>query len=104
MAAIREVREGAGESIKLMVDFNQGLSLGDALLRCHALDDQSLYWFEEPIVPYDHAGYAKVADELGIRIATGENEYTKFSCVDLISRHGVDVMAVDHRVRARSGQ
>src|SRR5205823_596062 len=53
VAAIREVRKGAGEEIKLMVDFNQGLSLGDALVRCHALDGQNLYWFEEPIV-YDN--------------------------------------------------
>src|SRR5262249_19601509 len=50
LAAIRAVREGAGDDIKLMVDFNQGLSLGDALARCHALDDERLYWFEEPIV------------------------------------------------------
>jgi hypothetical protein len=55
------------------------------------------YWFEEPVVPYDHAGYAKVADERDIRIATGENEYTKFSCVGLISRHGVDVIQSDNR-------
>ena len=53
IAAIREVRKGAGDDIFLMVDFNQGLSLGDALHRCHALDDQGLYWFEEPIV-YDN--------------------------------------------------
>jgi mandelate racemase len=34
LAAISAVREGAGDNIKLMVDFNQGLSLGDALARC----------------------------------------------------------------------
>ena len=42
--------------IKLMVDFNQGLSLGDALHRCHALDEQGLYWFEEPIAYNNLAG------------------------------------------------
>ena len=36
-----------------MVGFNQGLTLGTALKRCHSLDDQGLYWFEEPIV-YDN--------------------------------------------------
>jgi mandelate racemase len=53
LAAIREVRKGAGEEVNLMVDFNQGLTLGDALDRCHALDSEALYWFEEPIV-YDN--------------------------------------------------
>jgi mandelate racemase len=43
IAAIRAVRGTVGENVKLMVDFNQGLSFGDALHRCHALDDQGLY-------------------------------------------------------------
>jgi mandelate racemase len=47
VAAIAAVREAAGADVKLMCDFNQGLSLGDALVRCHALDDQGLYWFED---------------------------------------------------------
>jgi len=47
IAAIQAVRGAVGEEVKLLVDFNQGLSLGDALHRCHALDNQGLYWFEE---------------------------------------------------------
>ena len=31
LAAIAAVREGAGADVKLMCDFNQGLTLGDAL-------------------------------------------------------------------------
>ena len=75
LAAIREVREGAGESIKLMVDFNQGLSLGDALLRCHALDDQGLYWFEEPIAYDNLSGHAQLTRELKTPVQLGENFY-----------------------------
>ena len=40
---------GARPDGQIMTDFNQGLALGDALHRCHGLDDQGLYWFEEPI-------------------------------------------------------
>ncbi|MCL4746439.1 MAG: mandelate racemase, partial [Burkholderiaceae bacterium] len=58
MAAIAAVREAAGVDVKLMCDFNQGLSLGDALVRCHALDDQGLYWFEEPTTYDNIPGYA----------------------------------------------
>ena len=59
----------------LMVDFNQGLSLGDALHRCHALDDQGLYWFEEPIVYDNIAGYAQLTRELDTPVQLGENFY-----------------------------
>ena len=75
LAAIREVRKGAGDHIKLMVDFNQGLSLGDALTRCHALDQQGLYWFEEPIVYDNLSGYAQLTRELRTPVQLGENFY-----------------------------
>ena len=75
LAAIRAVRQGAGEDIKLMVDFNQGLSLGDALNRCHALDDQGLYWFEEPIIYNNLAGYVQLTRELATPVQLGENFY-----------------------------
>jgi mandelate racemase len=75
LAAIHEVRQGVGESIKLMVDFNQGLSLGDAIHRCHALDGQGLYWFEEPITYDNLSGYAQLTRELETPVQLGENFY-----------------------------
>jgi mandelate racemase len=73
--AIRVVREAVGSDVKLMVDFNQGLSLGDALHRCHALDDQGLYWLEEPIAYDNIAGYSQLTRELKTPIQLGENFY-----------------------------
>jgi mandelate racemase len=73
--AIEAVRSGVGADVKLMVDFNQGLSLGDALDRCHALDDQGLYWFEEPVTYNNLAGYAQLARELRTPVQLGENFY-----------------------------
>lgn len=75
LAAIREVRQAVGDDVKLMVDFNQGLSLGDALLRCHALDDQGLYWLEEPIAYDDLVGYSRLTRELKTPVQLGENFY-----------------------------
>jgi mandelate racemase len=75
LAAIAAVRQAVGEEVKLMCDFNQGLSLGDALQRCHALDDQGLFWFEEPIVYDNLAGYAQLTRELKTPIQLGENFY-----------------------------
>jgi len=75
LAAIAAVREAAGTTVKLMCDFNQGLSLGEALLRCHTLDDQGLYWFEEPITYDNIPGYAQLARELKTPVQLGENFY-----------------------------
>jgi mandelate racemase len=73
--AIEVVRAAVGPDVKLMVDFNQGLSLGDALHRCHALDDQGLYWFEEPVSYNNLAGHAQLARELRTPVQLGENFY-----------------------------
>jgi mandelate racemase len=75
LAVLREVRESVGADVKLMVDFNQGLSLGDALHRCHALDGEGLYWFEEPITYNNLDGYAQLARELETPVQLGENFY-----------------------------
>jgi len=75
LSAIAAVREGAGADVKLMCDFNQGLTMGEALVRCHALDDQSLYWFEEPTTYDNIAGHAQLARELKTPVQLGENFY-----------------------------
>jgi mandelate racemase len=75
LACIAAVREAAGASVKLMCDFNQGLSMADALLRCHALDDQGLYWFEEPTTYDNIPAYARLARELKTPLQLGENFY-----------------------------
>ena len=64
MAALETVRKAVGEDIELMVDFNQGLNLGEALQRCHAIDDFGLAWIEEPIVYDNLDGYTQLAAEL----------------------------------------
>jgi mandelate racemase len=75
LAVLRAVRDAIGEDVKLMVDFNQGLSFGDALHRCHALDDQRLYWFEEPTTYNNLDGYARLTRELKTPVQLGENFY-----------------------------
>ena len=75
LATLRAVRQAVGEDMQLMVDFNQGLDLGEALLRCHAIDDFGLAWIEEPIVYDNLDGYIQLAAELKTPIQIGENFY-----------------------------
>ena len=75
LEAVHLVREILGSDGRIMTDFNQGLTLGAALHRCHGLDDQGLYWFEEPIAYDDLAGYAKLTRELATPVMLGENFY-----------------------------
>jgi mandelate racemase len=64
-----------GGDIKLMVDFNKGMRFGDAVRRCHELDDFGLYWFEEPIAYDNIDGYSDLAARLKTPLCLGENFY-----------------------------
>ncbi|HVM81659.1 MAG TPA: enolase C-terminal domain-like protein [Stellaceae bacterium] len=75
IAAVEAVRDAVGEEMSLMVDFNQGLSLAEALERCHAIDGLGLAWIEEPIVYDNLGGCAQLAAELETPIQIGENFY-----------------------------
>ncbi|MEO8737103.1 MAG: mandelate racemase/muconate lactonizing enzyme family protein [Edaphobacter sp.] len=94
---IKVAMEMAGPNRNIMVDANQKFSVEEAIIRGKVYQEMGCFWYEEPIVPYDHAGYAQIAKELTIRIACGENEYTKYAFADLIARHGVDVVQPDGR-------
>ena len=75
IAAIDAVRSAVGDGVELMADFNQGLNLGEALQRCHMLDDQGLAWIEEPIVYDNLDGYTQLTAEIDTPIQIGENFY-----------------------------
>jgi mandelate racemase len=75
LAALEAVRKSVGADMELMVDFNQGLHLGEALRRCHAIDHAGLAWIEEPIVYDNLDGYRQLAAELETPVQIGENFY-----------------------------
>jgi mandelate racemase len=93
--AIESVRQAVGHHIQLMSDFNQGQSLQDALLRMHGLDDQGLYWFEEPVVFDNYAQSAQLTRELKTPISIGENIYGPRSFFDAVQAQAADVYMPD---------
>jgi len=75
LATLDAVRNAVGEEMHLMIDFNQGLDLAEALWRCHMIDDYGLAWIEEPIIYDNLDGYTQLADELKTPLQIGENFY-----------------------------
>jgi mandelate racemase len=73
LAALHAVKKRLGSEIAVMVDYNQALSLAQALERGRALDGEQIYWLEEPIRHDDYAGNATLVRELETPIQIGEN-------------------------------
>jgi mandelate racemase len=73
LAAVHAVRRRIGDEIALMVDYNQALSVAEALARGRMLDDENVFWLEEPVRHDDYAGSARLVRELNTPVQIGEN-------------------------------
>jgi mandelate racemase len=69
----RAVRRRIPDSIAVMVDYNQALSVAQALERGRALATEGIAWIEEPIRHDDLAGHATLVRDLAPPIQVGEN-------------------------------
>jgi mandelate racemase len=95
LIALEAVRKVLGDDFNLMVDFNQGLDLAEALHRCHAIDDRGLTWIEEPILYDNLDGYAKLAAELNTPLQIGENFYGPREMHKAIQKNACDLVMPD---------
>jgi mandelate racemase len=95
LAALNAVRDGVGADIDLMVDFNQALGLGDAIRRCHELDEEGIYWFEEPIAYDNVRGYAQLAQQVRTPLQMGENYYCSRDLFTFLSAGAVHYAMAD---------
>jgi L-alanine-DL-glutamate epimerase-like enolase superfamily enzyme len=94
---IRLALDTVGKGKRVMVDANQVFNRNEALRRGRVYQEMGCFWYEEPLPPQEMEGYAMLARELDIRIATGENLNTKYAFADLIARRGADVVQPDDR-------
>ena len=76
MARIAAVRELIGPDVTFMVDANYAMSVEQAIAAARAFEPYDLTWFEEPTIPDDYLGYARIAEAWPIPQAVGENLHT----------------------------
>jgi L-alanine-DL-glutamate epimerase-like enolase superfamily enzyme len=94
-ARVAAVRKLIGERIDLMVDANMAWSAGEALERGRRLEPFGLYWYEEPSIPEDVAGHARLARELAVPIAVGESLHSPHEFRRYIEERAVEVVQID---------
>jgi len=96
IAALRAVRRRIPGEVAIMVDFNQALSVEEAMKRGRALDAEGgVYWIEEPIRHDDYAGCAVLARELTTPIQIGENFSLPFGMEQALAAGACDYVMPD---------
>jgi L-alanine-DL-glutamate epimerase-like enolase superfamily enzyme len=94
-ARIGAVRKLVGDRIDLMVDANMAWSAEEALERGRRLERCGLYWYEEPTIPEDVAGHARLARSLAVPIAVGESLHSPHEFRRYVEERAVGVVQVD---------
>jgi L-alanine-DL-glutamate epimerase-like enolase superfamily enzyme len=92
---IAAVRNAIGPDCKLMVDANGRWDLPTALRNGHALQDNDVYWLEEPLWYDDLPGHTRLAASIFTPVALGEQLYTLDSFRDFIAAGAVHYVQPD---------
>jgi len=104
LAAVRAVRKAIPADVLLMSDFNQALSVNQAIQRGRMLEDEGLYWIEEPVRADDFSGCARVSAHLKTPVQIGENFYSTYHMKEALSAHASDFVMPDlQRIGGVSG-
>ncbi|MBU2367130.1 MAG: mandelate racemase/muconate lactonizing enzyme family protein [Alphaproteobacteria bacterium] len=82
LAAMRNL---LGDSFPLMVDANMKWTVDEAIRAARSFAPYNILWLEEPTIPDDVAGHARIAKEGGVPIATGENMRTLWEFKQMIT-------------------
>lgn len=70
---IAAMRGHLGQGFPLMVDANMKWGVDQAIRAARAFAPYDLTWLEEPTIPDDPAGHARIVREGGLPVAAGEN-------------------------------
>jgi L-rhamnonate dehydratase len=95
VALVREARAGLGPKLDLMIDAGLVYDAKTAIQRARAFEQYDPFWFEEPLMPDDYLGYAKLSAASPLRIAAGEEESERKSFLQLMDVGKIDVVQVD---------
>ena len=95
MHRLRIVRQAVGNSIKIMMDANQGMDVPSALKLSREAAMLNIHWFEEPIHHTNFAGYETLRSKTAISLAMGEREFDMEPLKNLIARNAIDLWQPD---------
>jgi galactonate dehydratase len=95
VARVIAVREAIGPDIDLLLDMSAELT-ADAIIRiAQNVENQDVFFLEEPVDPFDPEGIKLVSDKVNIPIAVGERLYTRYDFRRIMELRAAAVLQPD---------
>jgi len=92
---VRAVRSLVGDDIDLMVDAIMAWDAEEALERGKRLEKYKLYWYEEPTIPEDVTGHARISRTLDVPVAVGESLHSPHEFRRYVDERAAGVLQID---------
>lgn len=93
---VRRCRDVLGPGRDIMIDCYMALDVEYTRRFIGMIEQLSVRWVEEPLLPDDYTGYERLAAiDSPVLIATGEHEYTRWGFQRLIDTGGVAILQPD---------
>jgi len=95
LARIAFARQVIGPDAELYVDANGGYTPKQAVRMAHAMAEQDVTWFEEPVSSDDLDGLREVRDQVAPDVTAGEYGYDLVYFARMVDAQAVDCLQVD---------
>ena len=94
---VRTVRQAVGPDVDMMADAYMGWDPSYAIRMIRTIEDAglALRWVEEPVIPDDIDGYARIRRSVATPISGGEHEFTRYGMREMIQKEAVDILQPD---------
>jgi galactonate dehydratase len=95
VARVRAVRDAVGAEVDVLLDMSAELTT-DAIIRLgRRLEEFDIFFFEEPVDPFDVKALKKVSEHVNLPIAVGERIYTRYGFRPILECHAADILQPD---------
>jgi L-alanine-DL-glutamate epimerase-like enolase superfamily enzyme len=92
---VAAVRRLIGDGVDLMIDANMTWPAEVALERGRRFEPFNPFWFEEPTIPEDVPGHARLVEGLVTPIALGESLHSPYEFQRYVEARAVEVLQID---------
>jgi galactonate dehydratase len=95
VARVKAVRDAVGPDVDVLLDMSAELTT-DAVIRIgQRVEEFDIFFFEEPVDPFDVDALKKVSEHVNLPIAVGERLYTRYGFRPVMERHAADILQPD---------